>query len=460
MNFYKIEKMQAIFKEHKNKIEKYLCYSIFLILMILLHWNMSLDLSDDSVFKEVLKNETLIEHIVSLYMVENGKIFPDTLAAIFTYVNPLIWKILNIGILFIIVICIDHLFISSGKRIFSCLAILLFPFSLLTSAGYVATSVNYLWSTAALLVSLLPLKYAAQFKKRPMMYVVCFFAGLYAGNQEQAGAIVVTVYTFFILYSFFQKVKFHKYIWVQYILSILGVLFVFTAPGHIKRSTMYTIFNLPDFLTLDFFEKLIRGFTSTAAVIITGNTVIWPVFCFLLMLVVCYRNKEILIRLLSVIPLAGSLIFGNFRNLIFPENISRKFAYYVSWGFSMPDYRPIDASTYAKWYYYVPMAVSFIIVGIILLEIFWAFNTEKSGLIIFLTFSAGLCTRLIMGFSPTLYGSSFRTFIFLYLALGICIAILLDQLLLKKQKWKFILGLGVTFIYAVSTYIDSFQNIL
>lgn len=389
-----------------NWIRCQLSYFVFILLMFILHWNMSLNVSDDSVFSEVLKNETLLEHISSLYFVENGKVFPDTLAAIFTYINPIIWKICNIFILLIIAVCINKLFLLRNTKLFGCIVVLLFPFSLLTSAGYVATSVNYVWSTAALLVALIPLKYVQQLHTKPVLYVACIFACIYASNQEQSGAILVTVYLIFIIYSICTKRKIYRYIWIQFIISILGVVFVFSAPGHIKRSQLYTIFNQPDFLTLDFFEKLIRGFTSTSAVIITGQYLIWPLLCLMLLLVIWIRRQEIYIRLLAVIPVLSSLCLGVFQDYM-PMKIRQLFSFYPSWGYSMPDYMYIDASTYTQAKYYIPLFISLILLGLVILEIFWAFGNELKGIIIFLTFSAGICTRVIMGFSPTLYGSIF-----------------------------------------------------
>lgn len=401
----------------------------------------------------------MIDHIFSLYFVENGKVFPDTLAAIFTYINPIVWKICNIFMLLTIAICINKLFLFRYTKLFGCIVVLLFPFSLLTSAGYVATSVNYVWSTAALLVALIPLKYIQKFHTKPILYAVCILACIYASNQEQSGAVLVTVYLIFIIYSFCIKTKVYKYIWIQFIISILGVVFVFSAPGHIQRSQLYTIFNQPDFLTLDFFEKLIRGFTSTSAVIITGQYLIWPLLCLMLLLVIWIRRQEIYIRFLAVIPVLGSLGLGLFQEYM-PIKIRRLFSFYPPWGYSMPDYMYIDASTYTQTKYYIPLFITLILLGLVILEIFWAFGRELKGIIIFLVFSAGICTRVIMGFSPTLYGSSFRTFIFLYFLLGICVVMLLEEILMGREKVKILIGCTSLGLSTIVTYISSLQSII
>ena len=125
----------------------------------------------------------------------------------------------------------------------------------------------------------------------------------------------------------------------------------------------------------------------------------------------------------------------------------------------MPDYRYIDAYTYTNWKSYVPLALALFILGLVLLEVLWSFGRDSKGIIFLLIFGAGFCSRIIMGFSPTLYGSSYRTFVFLCLALGFCIAILLDKLLLEADRLKTVLGFAVTILYVVSAYSDSLKNI-
>ena len=127
----------------------------------------------------------------------------------------------------------------------------------------------------------------------------------------------------------------------------------------------------------DFFEKFIRGITSTASVIITGQTFIWPLFCFLLMLAVWIKNRNKFIRFVSLVPLAGSLILGNFQKYLMPEKIINRLSYYTSWSYSVPDYRYIDAITYTKWYSYIPLAAALILLGLVVLQILWALEKTK-----------------------------------------------------------------------------------
>lgn len=456
---YMKKKASPVAGEKWKAIGTWGTYALFLVLMALLHREMSLDISDDGIFKEILKEKTLAEHMSTLYFSLNGKVFPDTLAAVFTYLPPVVWKALDAAVLLGIVLCVRKLFAPSAPAALCMVPVLLLDFGLLPSAGYVATSVNYLWTSAAALAALLPLKYADRFPGCPAMYPVCAAAGIYAGNHELSGAIVVTVYTLFLGAALYKKNTVSRYLWFQYFLAILGLVFLFTAPGHVHRESVYNIFCIPDYLALDPLEKLARGVTSTAAVILTGHTVIWPLFCYLLALAVWLRNRQPFIRLLSLVPLASCLVLGNFQRFL-PEPAREALSYRASWSFSMPDYRYIDAVSYPSWRAYLPLAAALLVLGLAVLEIFWAFGRGKEGICLFLTFAAGFCTRLAMGFSPTLYGSYYRTFIFLYLALGICIVMLTDRLLRSGDRLKAGLGAAAVCICVAYTYYGSMQGIL
>lgn len=454
-----MEKNGRTMEKSGRIIGKGAVYLLFLILMAALHWNMSLDISDDAIFAEELKNETLLEHISHLYFVTNGKVFTDTMAAVFTSLDPLVWKTLDTAMLFVIAVCAGRLFLSPGKEFLGCIAVLFLNFSSLPSAGYVASSVNYIWSAAALLAALLPLKYGRRMEGRPVFFFLCCAAALYAGSQEQSGAIAVTVYTLYITGCLFRKARIPKYIWVPYGTAILSLALLLTAPGHANKAASYNIFCIPDYLSLGFLEKAVRGFTSTAAVVVTGQTVVWPLFCFLLLLAVWMNRKDFPARLLSFLPLAGSLVLGNFQEFL-PEAARGALSYRASWSFTMPDYRYIDASSYGSWQSYLPLAAALLILGLVFLEIFWAFGRGKTGACLFLTLAAGFCSRVVMGFSPTLYGAYYRTFLFLYLALGICIAMVLDRLLREGGRARAALALSAVLPCLLAAYGESLKSIM
>lgn len=439
---------------HANKfVRVYLPYLLLALVLLVLHWDMSLNLSDDGIFQDALNQMSLPEYMAYLYLYVNGKVFPDSMAALFTWLNPWVWKTIDILMYLIIAACMNRFFAPNSKTSLpGCLAVLLLPFSILNSAGWVATSTNYIWTTAALLVALVPLLCAGGLEKHRWFYLFCFIGCLYASNQEQSGAILVTLYAIAIAAKKYSRQPIDGFTWISFLTSAAGIAFVFTAPGHRTRaSAIYSIFVIPEYLHMSLLDKLIRGFTATAAYLFSGNTAIWLVFCLLLFLAVVLCCKDPLKGLISAFPLLYNLGFGVFKARLLPQSLYVLYIFYPKAGYTTPDYPYLDAWRYTEWTYYLPLFLAILTVGVILLSILWLSQAQGKAVPLFLAFSAGLCSRLVMGFSPTLYGSGLRTFTFFYFALEICAVLLLDELGSRSKcgaavGWAALaLGAGYTF---------------
>lgn len=105
----------------------------------------------------------------------------------------------------------------------------------------------------------------------------------------------------------------------------MGLIFVFNAPGHLIRANLYTRFNMPDFLSLNLFQKLMRGFTSTSAYLLCGKNLIWPLFWLMLFLVTIARRKNWLIRFIASIPVLCSVFFGVLQDYLLPQKLKELF---------------------------------------------------------------------------------------------------------------------------------------
>ena len=310
-----------------------------------------------------------------------------------------------------------------------------------------------------MLTALLPIRYVDELDNRKVLYTFSVVGNIYACNQEQAGAILVTVYALFVGSELYQKQKVNKYIWGQLFLGILGLIVIFTAPGHIKRSVLYTRFNMPDFIQLDFVDKFIRGFTSTGAYILNGKNIIWLLFTSFLFFSVMAFSKRKLTKIIAIVPFLHSLCFGVFQEYLLPQKIKDLFVYYPEWGYGLPDYRYINALTYSEWKYYLPLFLEILVLGLIVLTIFWSYR-KMEGVELFLIFAAGMSSRVIIGFSPTLYGSSSRTFIFLYFSLAIAIVFMFDKLIRIAPKWIKVISTATIVICSVLIYVGSYRSIV
>jgi hypothetical protein len=333
---------------------------------------MNLGLSDDGIFKDVLSEKTILEHMKNLYFNVNGKIFPDTMAAIFTYISPWFFKCIDTVMYVLIAYCVAYIFFDDTVKgeIVASVAMLYFPMEILTSAGYVATSTNYVWTSAALFVVFLGIKKALNEKIRLYFYVFFTVALIYAGNQEQTVVIELACLVGVLFWYLIKKDKVPFLILYGNVLAICSLLFVMTAPGHTKRAAGYSIFRIPNFPQLDLLDKIYLGITTTIAHFLTWKSTIFIVFSVILICVVWFKREELFFRVLSVCPFI-ILVFMNVVNLVLGESELNNILHFnFEWGFNQETFSVIDASNYDKLISYLPILICGMLIVSILISFF------------------------------------------------------------------------------------------
>lgn len=413
---------------------------IFAACMLLLHIKCYTNLGDDAVHSSYLEKMSIFERAYELYFNVNGKVLPDLAAAIFTYIPSIFWRIVDVGMYLIIALCIYNIFLAKGEKhqynLLSCCVMSLFlPLSLIESTGYVAGTTNYIWSGAMLLVAFLPFKKAfCKDKIKKWEYIVFLFATVYACNQEQSMALLIVLSLLIICYCWIKKKRLNKYIYVQTIFAGFCMLLMFLSPGHQARADSFSIFRIPNYPMLNIIDKLHLGITSTCSHFIGNFQYIFAFFSILLFLNVKEKNRDRFSLCFGALPLLWNVILLAFQFLCDRWPIlSELFCSHPYNSYGLSDFGYITPITYQNFLYYVPIVISIIIGIAVLVDIMMVFNSFEMQMISSLILIGGFVSRIVMGLSPTLYGSSFRTFSFMYMSLIIVSAMLLKEYSMKDN---------------------------
>ena len=152
----------------------------------------------------------------------------------------------------------------------SCIFVLIYIFttiSVLDSAGYIATTLDYTWPLFfGLLHFYLLKKYVfhennTNIKQKIVIYAIMIFALIFAINQEMMLVIVSVAYLFIILYCLYNKVKIPYTVLFMLFIIFLGVLNVYLSPGNHRRY-IWMIYNwYPNFTTFTLVNKIDLGIT-------------------------------------------------------------------------------------------------------------------------------------------------------------------------------------------------------
>ena len=341
-----------------------------------------------------------------------------------------LWILLQALMVTLIGYSISEIFVKDDKNsnnVMLAFMIFLYPLKIMASAGWAATTINYIWPLATCLFAFIPLKKVWNGEKiKPYMYPLYSLALIFAGNQEQACAILAGTYILFTVFLIIRDKKIHPYIIVQDILIIASLVFILTCPGNYERTQTEISRHFKDIGTLNVLDKISLGLTSTISLIVAKGNIIYTMMTFLIVVYIFLNHKEKSYRVIALIPFISSIIL---KYLMYTSYVT--FSYFGAFQEVLEKEQVmLTAANSNNLLYTLPLILAFtnfICVGLSLLVIFRNLKDNIAVLVFFI----GLTSRLIMGFSPTIWISGERTMIFFEFAM-IIVSILIWQELIKK----------------------------
>lgn len=453
---------------------------VMVAVLLAVHAGLQPDFGDDTVYRNILKNRTLWNLLIERYQTWSSRVIIEAVMIPFSTWDAWGWRIADSFMMIVLVWIVTDLFgmpvdvfteisidVSVSKRksqILFFLMLCLVPVAVWSNAGWITTTINYLWAMTLGLVAMRPLKHWFMEEKCARWeYVVCPLCLLYAGNMEQMAAILFGVYAVCGGWILYRKKKAKPFYFVQVVLILVSLLFILTAPGNALRSEQETANYLPYFGALGFLEKVWMGFLETGHYYLAAGdqkeNYVFGFWAVILLLAVADRikgettlqnKKEKVVAFLTaaVAPLFfwGIAMLGH--QLLSTGKIThgRNGLGVLIQNRYLPEesYFP-EILVYAQTLVYLVVFLSVIVTLVFL----WKGTLELWLQLLIL--GAGFLSKLIMGFSPTVYASGDRTAIFCTIALLI---VALRNLSGLQHKWaKCIAG-----VYALICIVLNFQG--
>lgn len=164
---------------------------------------------DDVTFAHFLDEQGILDWSISFFETWSSRIFINFVLVIFASLPSIVWKIADVGMILLLTTSISSLFIRENKRFYNWVVtalFLIFPFTLMSTAGWIATTTNYLWPAAAGAYCLTLLKRESSVGWYD--YIKYGFATLYATSLEQLSVIFVVILSCFTAhYSYIKRTR-------------------------------------------------------------------------------------------------------------------------------------------------------------------------------------------------------------------------------------------------------------
>lgn len=412
----------------KKQIEAWVHSSWFpyvLLLAVLLVWHVQINntYGDDNYFASVLQErKTVGAFLHERYQTWSSRVLIE---GAMVCIVPWAWLFRVLNALVLTGLAVFSARLVEGKTALVswglCAMIMLLPESLLSSAGWVATQMNYTWPALCALIALLPLRRTLYAQRIPVWEALASLpALLFAANQEQFCVALLAILAVGIVKTVCSRKRMTWLCLTQLLLTGMSLVVIALCPGNKVRYQCELNYWFPDFDELSLLNKIELGFSSTGYTLVMQRNVVFAGFALLLAALVWIKKKDFLSRAIGAAPAAAVLMMG-----FFPDTLER---FLPNIGRMRMALQEIEAGAAT---YSIGTMLPFVLLGALFLCVVYgllvALDREQGTAAVYVL-CIGMATRMIMSFSPTIWASAERTFVPLYTVLIVLSGLILREI--------------------------------
>lgn len=411
------------------------CLFLVILFFMVFHIFITPNYWDDAVYSKALGkfHYNLIAYTRYRYTLGSSRIFIEICLAVVAALPHMIWKAADILMIALLYLELDYfaeyaLCIQRKERK-AAVALLLcaFPFSSMASAGWIATTTNYLWVVAlGLYVINRAVKVAGYQKSLSMAETVgTVLAVLYSASHELMAAILFFVLAAAVVLC---RMKGQKKISPVLLLSlciVIGLLiYIACCPGNRQRILSDTENWMPEYFQLGVPDKVRMGMVMAFLHFVSIPSAVFFLLSCSCFIGTCYCAREWHKKLIASLPVLIDCIWSAY--------------YFISYctGENVMTYQaPLPLLGGADTREQIALLLSLVIwLAAICCAIYWIFPEKARSWHCILILGIGCAPELVLGFTPTVVASMLRTVIYLYMAMILVILCVWDSLYEKIKR--------------------------
>ncbi len=420
-------------------------YPFLAAVLVIAMWHTQMELNHDGIwFRMQLDLMSYAEFIAERYQgwssrvfVETGLLFFSRHMAAWRVVDTAMWGFLLYGL----VKFLDDKYSAPYAGVV-CLLFACYQVVDLNSAGWIASIMNYLWPFTCFCGLLLILKKLFQGQGIKWQEGALGMAlALLACNHEQIAAAALGGLACCIAYLIWKKREVSKWLWVYSIEVVASLIFILTCPGNKVRKAAEISLYFEEFPELTLWNKLDMGVTSLCHYCLFEKNYIFLIFLLLLCIAVWKGHAAMWKKCAAFILPIGGWLFGyllRFVKAIIP-GISNLWNPVGKSG----TYSPGNPWSVATLIFYALIFITVLWELLLILK-----EDEASGIGLLAVLGIGFGTRFMMCFSPSIWSSGNRTFMFWQMALIIASGYLWKHYLNSSDRKK--MAVVVVLLAAIS----------
>lgn len=289
-------------------------YGVFFLLTLLWHMDLVLIDVDEAFYGAVIGQQSLWEFLVRQYATWSSRTVIEFFLCLFSSLPRLVWRLADSAVLLLLAVCLGRL--AGGPApgrplrprdswLLVCL-LWLYPWWYLSTAGWVATTMNYLWPLAGLCLAFVSL---AGYGGRPG--IVLGLAGLvYAVSAEQTLVLALLLLSALAVYRLAARRPLPRLFFGQLAVCAAGLVYMLLCPGLALRTENETISYYKDFGMRSLLARAEAGISGALGELFLDRNLLYALFFLLLAATVWQTTRRLVYRLLVLLPLGVELALG------------------------------------------------------------------------------------------------------------------------------------------------------
>ena len=439
--------------EYLRLKSKHNFYVVYVVVSLIVGYLLSASkMVGDDIANRKLKLDSIyaiIHQVGSMYQTWSSRIFVNTLMFSFESIPYYLFGIITGVLVFMALVSFDRLTDSLVKpslvkQFLIGVLFLLAPFYYFVTAGWIATTVTYLYPVLLLTIGLCLIIDFRQWYYNLLGMLLL----LIAFNNEQLLVMSLVVALTMLVYYFLHNKKLLKTIKLKLFSIGLPLLanfmIVATCPGNSARKIAETKHWFPQFANLTILEKFDIGLSTTIQHYLFFGTI--ALIVLMLTFIMIDKGKDDLATISLIVLLILLSCVNNLKNN--PGLLAHQTG--------------LLNSSFKLFIGQYGLAI-FIFATVV----YHLYKLSKHKMLLWLELSilfGGLLSRIALGFSPTNYASSTRTFTFMTIGILVVIALLLfdnwDSRINKTLFKVLLISLAVFAIVNLSWFYDAaFQHL-
>lgn len=407
----------------KKTWHEYAPFICFFFVFLVYHLLIGPDVNDGVIFADYFQRyglRGLPEYVRMRWQVWSGRLLIEPLFMVFSGISY--WAFKVVDLLFWCLLCLSftRCFASRGEDYglsiswLSVLLILQYPLAPMNTAGWIATMINNIWSLTAGCYSILIMLRIRQGRHCSGWKLACaLLACLFAASTEQMCIVMLSASLFCLLDALLQRNSWHVFVAFLFV-SVLQLTVHAVSPGNTARFAVEIKTWFPEYAAFNLADRMYVGFVHVMNYYMGSLNPLAVIFFVSLGVAMTKRNSGLVMLFMAWLPLAIMLWQPVFARA-YPE-LLKLFGALHTVTFSTGHFNQL----------YFAVCILFLIVSVA--DILLCTENFRIGLLLLWIIATGFATAEMMGFSPTVYASGDRTFIFSQFAFAA------GTLLLVKQK--------------------------